>query len=281
MKIRFWGTRGSIASPGPETIKYGGNTSCLEVRLANGKLIILDAGTGIRKLGIKLFQEPGPVKATFLITHAHWDHIEGFPYFQPAYVEGSKFSVIGCHRASKKIESIFYNMMEGVYFPVLFEELKAEFDFKDFCKGEFDVGDAHITVLPTNHPGDTQAYKIRENNISIVYMTDNDPYSPIFQKISFSRMAEFCADVDLLVHDTMFTKEEWEMFRTWGHSSVDAALDLATKAGVKRFALFHHDPEHSDQKVDQMVRYSREFIKEKNCDIRCFGAQEGMEFELP
>jgi len=280
MKVKFWGTRGSIAAPGPETTKYGGNTSCVEITLANGELIILDAGTGIRKLGIELSNKHTPTRATFLITHAHWDHIEGFPFFEPAYDTGSEFTVYGCNRSYKQIKSIFRNMMEGTFFPVLFEELKATFDFRDFCRGSFELGKTRMSILPTNHPGDTQSYKLVENGITVIYMTDNDPFSPTYNKTSFSKMVDFCADADLLIHDAMFTKEEWELRKTWGHSSVDAAVELGVKSGVKRLLLFHHDPERTDEQVDRMLQHARELCGGDNSVTKCYAAQEGMEFDL-
>ena len=142
------------------------------------------------------------------------------------------------------------------------------------------IGSAVVEIMPTNHPGDTQSYKIIENNIVAIYMTDNDPYSPTFQKTSFAKMVKFCENADLLIHDTMFTQEEWEEHRTWGHASIDAGIDLAREAGVKRFVLFHHDPSRTDDEVDEMVRYTREKLGGQSHGIQCFGAQEGMELNF-
>lgn len=280
MKIKCWGTRGSIPAPGAETVRYGGNTPCLEVRLNDGTLIIFDAGTGIRGLGLELIRSGEPVKARLILTHTHWDHIQGFPFFVPAYVKGNQFDVIAHPEAGSTVRKIFDDLMVQPYFPVAFDALGAEFRLSELGSGEIEVGDIRMTSIQTNHPGGAFAYRIEENGRSVVFMTDNELLSPQLRKVPFEDHVEFCAGADLLIHDAQYSEEEYEKTVGWGHSTWTSALKLATEAGVSRFALYHHDPDHSDDVIDSFAEGCRKKIKKKKIKMECFGADEMTEIEL-
>lgn len=304
MIIRFWGTRGSIPSPGPETVRYGGNTTCVELRVG-GRLVILDAGTGIRKLGLRLLQEAAgdSVHGVILFSHAHWDHIQGLPFFTPLFRRGSEFVLCG-HHAGANLEQILHGQMDGPVFPVSFAELPAKITFQELDQEVFEVHGVFISLIPLNHPGGAFGFRIGWRGKTMVFMTDNDalsavvaPLAPVPRghgrgskhKVAYadeglSKMdesfIEFCKNADLLIHDVQFTLGEYVQRRTWGHSSIEAVMELAKRAHVKEVAFFHHDPEHCDDFIDQMVETGREWVKQHGCSVKCFGAAEGMEICL-
>ena len=274
MKIEFWGTRGSIPSPGPETVKYGGNTPCVAVTLKDDSLLILDAGTGIRKLGLMLEKSEEPLKANIFITHSHWDHIQGVPFFTPAYHAKNEFNILGCASVNQEIRKSLSTLMVSPYFPVSFETLKATFNFIDRCGDALEVNNAQIDLITINHPGDGLGFKITEGDSVFVFLTDNELNSPQYHKTPYDKLVEFCQSADLLVHDGMYTKDEWEQKKGWGHSFYGDALQLAIDASVRQVALFHHEPEHPDEIITGMVEDCQRILKEKSNSLICFGAQE-------
>jgi phosphoribosyl 1,2-cyclic phosphodiesterase len=278
MKVTFWGTRGSIPTPGNETVKYGGNTTCLEVRLSDGSLIIFDAGTGIRRLGSKLIRNDERFINIFL-THPHWDHIQGFPFFEPMYKKGYRIWVHGWPTTNRKVKNTITDQMEGTYHPVDFSQLAAEIEFIEIEDLHLDYNSARMSFLRCNHPVICHSIKIEDHGRSFVFMTDNelDSVNPITR---WEEFVEFCRGADLLVHDAQFTPEEAQAKRGWGHSSYRRALHLARDAQVKSLALFHHDPEHSDSAVDEIVSSSQRAVREQNLPFSCFGAREGLEIEI-
>ncbi len=280
MKIEFWGTRGSIPSPGPDTIKYGGNTPCVAVTLEDGALLILDAGTGIRKLGLELEKNNQTIKGNIFITHSHWDHIQGVPFFTPAYREGNEFNILGCASVNQQIQKSLSDLMLSPYFPVSFETLKATMNFIDRDHDALEVHNAKVELITINHPGDGLGFRITENGKVFVFLTDNELNSPQFNKTSYGDQVEFCRGADLLVHDAMYTREEWQEKRGWGHSYYVDALHLAIDAGVKQLALFHHEPEHNDEAIDNIVADCQRILRKKGLSLTCFGARENQIIEL-
>jgi phosphoribosyl 1,2-cyclic phosphodiesterase len=274
MRVGFWGTRGSIAAPGSATIRYGGNTACVSVRLEDGTVLILDAGRGSRRLGIALMRER-PVTAPLFLSHCHWDHIQGFPFFAPAYAPETRLAIYGFPSAQRKIRDTMTDQMEGAYFPVDFHALSAHIEIIDDWDDPLRIGTARIRCVEANHPGGGVGFRIEEGDHSFVYLTDNelgagDP----------ERFIAFCRGAGMLVHDAQFTPEEMGAHRDWGHSSFAEVLDLARRAEVRRVALFHHDPERTDDEVDELVRRCHEQMRAGGDTFACFAAAEGMECEL-
>ncbi len=278
MKITFWGTRGSIATPGKDTVKYGGNTTCIEVRLGDGSLLIFDAGTGIRKLGDKLVKNNEKFINIFL-THPHWDHIQGFPFFAPMYMKGYKIWVHGWPTTNRKVRNAITDQMEGTYFPVDFSQLAADIDFIEIEDLNLDYNSARMSFLRCNHPVVCHAIKIEDHGKSFVFMTDNelDMEKPLTR---WEEFVDFCQGASLLVHDAQFDERESAIRKGWGHSSYIRVLDLAREAEVAKLGLFHHDPSHSDSQVDAIVEDSQRRIKEENLGFECFGTREGQEIEI-
>lgn len=278
MKLRFWGVRGSLPSPGPLTVKYGGNTSCLELRLDDGTLFIFDAGTGIRPLGLELLKNECPLKAHIFLTHAHWDHIQGFPFFEPAYYSGNEIIILGCPRAGKTMRELMADQMEYAHFPVDLSAMKAKIEYFDqLCQGTFSFGQARVVPIPTNHPGTAMGFRIEEGDKKVIYLTDNEIASSHPQATSLDQFAQFCSKADLLIHDATFTPEEISFKRGWGHSSYEEALELALVAPVKRLALFHHHPERRDEEIDKILARCRSLVTQQGSALDCFAAQEGLE----
>jgi phosphoribosyl 1,2-cyclic phosphodiesterase len=259
MRIEFWGVRGSIASPGPETAGVGGNTSCVEVRCGSTR-IVLDAGTGIRKLGDKLLTQ-GPVDTTLLLSHLHWDHIQGLPFFVPAYLPSSKLRIMGSAHGVMSVGEALTHQMTAPVFPVRLDELGAQITLREVKAGEtFDVGEARVRVAKLNHPGGVHAYRIEHEGRSVVYATDTEHYACVDPALK--ALAE---GADVLIYDSQYTPEEYrgDLGRSrvgWGHSTYVAGAEIAKAAGVGQYVLYHHDPQRSDAGVADIERRARELF---------------------
>jgi phosphoribosyl 1,2-cyclic phosphodiesterase len=281
MTVRFWGVRGSIPSPGPETYRYGGNTACVEVR-AGGELLILDAGSGIRQLGLALNQAGAPIVGTILISHAHWDHIHGLPFFAPAMAAGNRFKVYGCTGTSPHLRHILAGQMETPYFPVSLNDMPGTLEFDDLPEGLLRVGPLTIRTIRLHHPGMTLAYRIELGPHSLVYATDNEPTPAVNggEPSLDCELIRFAAGADLLICDAQYTREEYRQHIGWGHSSVTDAVRLALAAGVRKMALFHHDPERTDAALDELLTEARAELLQRKGALECLLAAEGLELVL-
>jgi phosphoribosyl 1,2-cyclic phosphodiesterase len=274
MEITFWGVRGSIASPGPDTMGVGGNTSCIEVRCGKQR-IILDAGTGIRQLGDKMMAE-GPVEATLLLSHLHWDHIQGLPFFVPAYVPTSRLQIVGSTNGMMSLRDALAYQMTAPVFPVRLDELGAAIDWREVRSGErFKIGDVDIRVMRQNHPGGSYAYRLDYNGRSLVYATDTEHYSCVDPAL-----ATLSRGADVLIYDSQYTPDEYRGTTPynskvgWGHSTYVAGVELAKAAGVGQYVLFHHDPRRNDAGVADVERFARELFPQS------VAAREGLTLGL-
>jgi phosphoribosyl 1,2-cyclic phosphodiesterase len=280
MRIKIWGCRGSIPSPGCDTSSYGGNTTCLEVRLDGGARIIIDAGTGIRELGNAILREEGPQTLYLLLTHAHWDHLQGFPFFVPAYLPGYSIRVHSGPLARASLKKFLAHQLDPPYFPVPFKELKARFDFDIDHGEELSIDGTTIRPITLNHPDGGYGYEFTSSRATFVFLTDTELGEDHPGCLSRSAYLEICRNVDLLIHDGQYTAAEYERTRGWGHSTYLAATEFALEAGVRRLGLFHHDPRHTDRDIDRFERESRQLIRRKGGKVRCFAVKEGMEITL-
>ena len=283
MFVRFWGTRGSIPSPGPRTVKYGGNTSCTELRADDGTLVILDCGTGARELGLSLITQH-PVRAHILIGHSHWDHIQGFPFFVPAFLPNSEITVYAPDGFQQSLEQALTGQMHYSYFPIKLEDLRSHIRFVNIDEGAFQIGALQVQTQYLNHTAPTIGYRISSGNTTVVYATDHEPFlttggSHIHP--GDQRHIEFLSQADLVIHDAQYTESEFLQKLGWGHSTVDYATQVAMEAGAKRLALFHHDPTHDDAQVQRMEASSQARASALRSELQVFSAAEGMELYLP
>jgi CheY-like chemotaxis protein len=290
MRIRFWGTRGSLAKPGPSTVRYGGNTSCVEVRAADGTLIVLDCGTGAHDLGRSLVASgERPIRGHLLLTHTHWDHIQGFPFFAPLFIPGNEFDVYAPQGLGQRLEETLAGQMEYTYFPVTLGQLDATIRYHDLGEGVFDLGAVHVTARYLNHPGLALGYRLEAGGVTVVYATDHEPHSRHQPEVTGSaqqvpvhredqRHVEFLAGADLVIHDAQYTLEEYPGKLTWGHTPAELAVDFALAASVKRLALFHHDPLRDDASLDRLVESCRQ--RSGFGELEVFAAAEGQTIEL-
>lgn len=280
MKCKFWGVRGSVAAPGSQTEQYGGNTSCIELRTKNNDLFILDAGTGIRKLGLRLLADGEPKHARIFLTHPHWDHIEGIPFFKPFYFKQFRFTIFGSPGNKYKTKDMLRHALFQPYFPVGLADLKADVSFQDIESDNFEVGSVRISILPLNHPCHTIAYKFQEDRKTFIYMTDNELFCPANIITPYEKIVEFCRGADVLIHDAMYTYDEWNNFKGWGHSAIPNALQLGMDAGVHGLIFFHHDPERTDKEEHLIIKECRRKIKKAKKEIVLEGAMEDHEFTI-
>lgn len=295
MHVRYWGTRGSIASPGSETLRYGGNIPCVEVRTDGGTLLILDCGTGARKLGLALAAS-GPLRAHLFITHTHSDHIQGLPFFVPAFLAGSHLTIYGPAGIDRSFPRAVSGLMDYAYFPVPITELPARLEFQELGEGEFAVGEARVRAQYLNHTAPCLGYRVEVGGASLVYATDHEPFATPWWHpdrppapaatdgllhIGDRRHAEFLAGADLVIHDAQYTAEEYPRKVGWGHSPVEYVVDLAVAAGVRRLALFHHDPTRADADLQRVLEACRTRVAALGGQTQLVAAAEGEAVVIP
>ena len=277
--VRFWGTRGSIATPGPKTVRYGGNTSCTEVRFGD-QILIFDAGTGIRELGDSLLREfrAQPIRASLFVGHTHWDHIQGWPFFLPAYIPSNEFSLYSARAVGKPLERIFRGQMDSDYFPVLLSDMKAVLKFVELSE-PVTIGPVTMSYTYLNHPGIAIGFRATAGGKAVAYLSDHESFSRMYGEATGAgedrRIAEFVQGADLLICEAQYTEEEYTKKKGWGHSTFDDALRLAGETGVRQLAIFHHDPTHDDDFMDGVIAECCQKIRAAKLSLQCFGAREG------
>lgn len=305
LSVHFWGTRGSIPSPGPDTVRYGGNTPCLELRTPEGWLIVLDAGTGIRELGRSLMDRANgaPIRGDIFLTHAHWDHIQGLPFFAPIFHPGNHFTIWGSKAMETSIGRVVRDQMSPVVFPVTFEQLAATIEFQELAEGHRLRGGYDVHVMQVRHPGGALGYRFTSRPDAsrgppspsgrgrsdgsnggappraLVYISDNEvcgsaPYEspPTWRR----DLVRFVQGAHVLVHDTMFTTEEYGQHRGWGHSTYEDAVELALEGEVETLVLFHHKPERTDDEVDRWAGECRALVARRGGSLKIVAAAEGL-----
>ena len=283
MQVQFWGTRGSIAKPGPSTTRFGGNTSCVEVRSARGTLVVIDCGTGAHSLGQKLRSgSANGLRGNILISHTHWDHIQGIPFFEPLFAPDGEWDIYGPKGLHESLREALAAQMQYAYFPVTLDACPARIRYHDLVEGSFAIGDIKVSARYLNHPALALGYRLEADGATVVYACDHEPHSSALAggdgHITGEdlRHAEFIAGADLLIHDAQYTAEEYPAKVGWGHSTVEYAVKLGRCARAKRIALTHHDPLRDDGAIDRLVAVARR--NSAGADV--FAAFEGQIVEL-
>lgn len=286
MKARFWGTRGSIAKAGPGTVRYGGNTSCVEVRPQSGPLIVLDCGTGAHGLGAALVAEArGPLRGHLLVTHTHWDHIQGLPFFRPLFLPDGEWHVYGPRGLASTLQEALAGQMRYTYFPVALGQLAARVHYHDLVEGTFEIEGVRVTAQYLNHPALTLGYRLEADGATLVYATDHEPHRHRLGVEGYrpgegedDRHRRFISGADLLIHDAQYTAEEYPGRVGWGHGTAEYVVDAARQADVRRVVLFHHDPERDDASVERVLERSLE--RRGSTGPEVLAAAEGAVFDL-
>jgi phosphoribosyl 1,2-cyclic phosphodiesterase/CheY-like chemotaxis protein len=282
MKVQFYGTRGSLPVPGPRTVRYGGNTSCTAVRSASGTLVVLDMGTGAFALGQELAAAQKPIKGHVLISHTHWDHIQGLPFFAPFFRPGNEWDVYAPRGLGSSLRETLSGQMQYTYFPLELEQLGATIHYHDLVEGTLTLDDIAVETQYLNHPALTLGYKLKADGATLVHALDHEPFAPVLAGGSGPiegadlRHSEFLAGADLVIHDAQYLAEEFGSKVGWGPSTVEYALHVARSAGVRKLALTHHDPERSDDAIDAIIAER----KPKDGGPELFAAAEGTVIDL-
>ncbi|MBT4500782.1 MAG: response regulator [Gemmatimonadetes bacterium] len=283
--FRFWGTRGSTGVSGSRYVQHGGNTSCLSID-HDGDLIIFDAGSGIRDLGLEIMSRP-PGRIHLFITHTHWDHIQGFPFFTPAYVPGYDITIYASPNVEKGLESIFRGQLDRAYFPVQLEDMQANLDFVDLAGDAVEIGGVKISWEYTLHPSAAVGYKADIDGRTLVYVPDNeflkgflsapDTITRDHDRFAIHKgLTDFVANVDVLIHEAQYTNEEYVTKVGWGHTSISNACALVKLSGAKRWLITHHDPTHDDEFLQGKLNLTRQLLHDLGCNVEVAHAYDGM-----
>lgn len=294
MRLRFWGTRGSIATPGPDTVRFGGNTSCIELTTPAGATVVLDCGTGARLLGNHLLANaPKPIRAAILLTHTHWDHIQGFPFFAPLFAPGNHFDVYGPNGSHTCLRDVLAGQMEHHYFPVELDQLSACITYRDLAEGSYQIDGLTVRTQLMNHPSETLGYRIESHEGCIAYLSDHEPYFDrvwregaqpgLLESIrepGDRRHLEFMRGADIVIHEAQYTPEEYPSKVHWGHSTYSYVVALAAAAGVQRLFLTHHDPSHDDAFISCMEKQAQSLAKRLSSSLEVTCAYEGCSCEV-
>lgn len=279
MQLTFYGVRGSIPTPGADFVRYGGNTACVHIVLSDGTDVIVDAGTGIRLLGNQLIKKTTPIH--ILLTHNHWDHIQGFPFFIPIYQKDRQIFITPGQTTLPEYDQVI-RQMQGSVFPVPSSALTSDIQINPVPEGTdtWKLGSATITRLPMNHPGKGSAYCIRDGGKKIAYITDNELYPPYKKETDFLTFVDFARDADLIIHDAQYMLTDMPAKSGWGHSVAEEAVKLAMACNAKQLALYSHDPERTDDDIDAVVEHCNEFITIAESPLSLFAAAEGMTLQF-
>jgi phosphoribosyl 1,2-cyclic phosphodiesterase len=278
MRVKFYGVRGSVPAPGPDTARYGGNTSCVEVRLRDGSVVVLDAGTGMRQLGTDLLSEGRASLVHLLLSHTHWDHILGLPFFAPLWSTANEVAVYPL--ATEAQERFQRTIFDDIHFPVSANDIPAKVEFVRPGSDVWRIGSAEVRKIALNHPGRAQGFRIEDSDgSSLAYLTDNELSSPHGSVTPLEELARFADGVDVLIHDSQYVNSDMPTKRGWGHSVVDDVLQLGVLAGPKLLALFHHDPDRSDEALDAIAARAGRWIEERTEKTRLTVAREGQVIE--
>jgi phosphoribosyl 1,2-cyclic phosphodiesterase/ActR/RegA family two-component response regulator len=288
-RVKFWGVRGSIPTPGQSTVFFGGNTSCVEVR-ADGEIIILDAGSGIRPLGEALAAEFAgqPIEINLLVTHTHWDHIQGFPFFLPAYESSNRVHIRGYEGARDGLAATLAGQMESPYFPIALKQMPGNIIIEELKEMTCNVGSVRVEACFSNHPGVCVGYKLFTAGGTLVYLPDNESFvgecpgepSGALPRNIEKNLTEFIQDVDVLIIDAQYSAEEYKSHIGWGHGCVDDVVRAAVAAHVKRLFLFHHDPRHDDRAISSLLMHARDLAQQAGSTMRVEAAREGEQIVL-
>ncbi len=278
VKFKFWGVRGSMAIPGKGNLRYGGNTTCIEIQSGKDH-IILDGGTGIRMLGADIMKRMGkrPFESFILLSHIHWDHYIGLPFFKPFYWSRNKFVIAGPRAKGTDFSKALNRAISPPYFPVCLSELEAKIKLKTVTKKSFKVGQVLIVPLTGNHPNGAFGWRLEfPNKKSAVVMTDNEPTHKGMEQSLLAALK----GVDVLIHDAQYTPQNYKKRRGWGHSPFTYPIWLAAQVGIKRVYLTHFDPDDSDKRLDAVAKQALRFAKQQRAKVRCVLAREGLSFTL-
>ncbi len=293
--VRFWGVRGSLPVPGPKTLRYGGNTACVEVRTGR-ETIILDAGTGLRELGQDLVRHPrGPRNRLWiLLSHTHWDHIQGFPFFAPAHQARQRIHILGQRGSRSNLRKTIAAAVESPFFPIPLSGMPGHLSFRELAsQTSFRLGAVRATTAPLQHPGGGLAFRLATPQGVVAYVTDHEAACPEAARTSLPTaarerpqpelgvaMARLIEGADVLIHDAQYTAAEYASHQGWGHSCVEAVVGVAVRARVGHLLLFHHDPDREDRQLDVMVRDARRRARQLGGALRVDAAREGLELRL-
>ncbi len=283
--VKYWGVRGTLPVPGPDSLKYGGNTPCVTMHFPNDQTFVFDAGSGIKALSTELMSSrKGKIDASLFISHPHWDHINAFPFFAPFFIPGNHFTVYGASQGDKSIEDLVSAQMDDVYFPIMLRDMGASIKFKTLGEETIEAGTG-ITVktMLLSHPGNCLGYRVTFDGKSVCYITDNELYlkdSPFFNGEYEDKLAEFVSGCDILITDTTYFDEEYPTKVHWGHSPVSRVLDLAANGAVKSLHLFHHDPDQTDDDIDRKLDVATEKMNMLAPAISVAAPAEGMSYNL-
>lgn len=279
MIIRCWGARGSIPVSGEVYLKYGGDTTCLEIRTKDDDIIIVDAGSGIRRLGNSLIAEERH-KYAMLFTHAHWDHLMGFPFFKPIYFKKTEIGMYGCPFVQTSVKDMIARVMAPPNFPVKYEDIRADISYHETFQTEFALKSIQVTSIALSHPNQGMGYRFVEDGKSFVFLTDNELTFRHAGGLNYDDYLRFSANANLLIHDAEYNAREYKSKRTWGHSVYEDALHLAMEANAKKFGLFHHNQERSDSALDEIVEDCHRIIREHRSPLECFALDQIAEIVL-
>jgi phosphoribosyl 1,2-cyclic phosphodiesterase len=282
IELQFWGVRGTLPVPGYNSLRYGGNTSCVSLGFPNGELFIFDAGSGIRALARRLEAEK-ELHARIFLSHPHWDHINALPFFSPLYSSGNVIEILGPPQGSLKVRDLVAAQMDGVYFPITVQQLAAQLEFRDLGEGRYHVGGADVATLRLSHPGVCLGYRVRYEGRTVCYVTDNElPYrsSSRYSPEYVLRLTEFVRGADALITDTTYLDEEYPAREGWGHSCVGRVAELAHDAAVRSLYLFHHDPDQTDEDIDRKRDDCQRQLEERGSETVCVAPREGDRFVL-
>lgn len=278
IELTFWGVRGTLPVPGPDTVRYGGNTLCVSMEFAKGYFLIFDAGTGIKALSNHLLaQNRKRIEAKIFITHPHWDHLNALPFFAPLYSQGNTFEILGASHADEDMEALVSAQMDGVYSPITIHEFGASVRYRNLKEESLEIDGIRIQTKLLNHPGTCLGYRVEYKDRSICYITDNELYpqdTQFYNSVYVKSLTHFVAGTDALIIDSTYTDQEYKTRMHWGHSPLSEVVNLAHDAKVKVLYLVHHDPDQTDSDIDKKLDTARALLKKLESETVCVAPVE-------